>query len=188
MPILGTVASQFSSKPFGSYESIATSTVGVGGATDITFSDINSNYAHLQVRIIARTTQSNSNVNLRFQVNGDTGSNYSFHQMYAYGSSIGAEGGGNMSFGLTMQSPGSTSSGNMFGIGILDILEYKNTNIYKTFRLLGGNDQNTSTEGFSNFISTNWRSTSAITSLKFYYPAGNLAQYSQVALYGIKES
>jgi len=78
MPILGTVASQFSSKPFNSYESIQTVTVGAGGTATVTFSSIPATYTHLQIRGIARAS---ADTQLDVTLNSDTGSNYSYHTL-----------------------------------------------------------------------------------------------------------
>jgi hypothetical protein len=53
MPILGTVASQFAGKPFGSFDLISTAQ-GNGSSPVITFSDLNllTEYKHLQIRVI----------------------------------------------------------------------------------------------------------------------------------------
>jgi len=64
----------------------------------------------------------------------------------------------------------------------MDIFDYSNTNKFKTSRELGGYDLNGS--GGVGFISGNFRSTSAITSIAF---AGTtFQQYSSFALYGVK--
>ena len=45
----------------GSYESIATVTVGSGGAASVEFTSIPSTYTHLQIRAIVRTNYTSSN-------------------------------------------------------------------------------------------------------------------------------
>jgi hypothetical protein len=73
-----------------------------------------------------------------------------------------------------------------FGAGVVDILDYKDTNKYKTVRNLTGVDMNGM--GELGLISGLWRNTNAITSILFYPPANNIAQYSHFALYGIKSA
>jgi hypothetical protein len=73
---------------------------------------------------------------------------------------------------------------NMFGAGVIDILDYANTNKYKTSRLLGGEDLNGS--GRVYLMSSNWQKTTAITQIDLSFETGNCMQYSQFALYGIK--
>jgi hypothetical protein len=74
-----------------------------------------------------------------------------------------------------------------FGANIIDILDYANTNKYKTTRTLSGGDNNGS--GFVQFMSGNWRNTNAVTSIDIFQVDGDtIAEYSQFALYGIKGS
>lgn len=183
MPILGTLASQFSGKPFGSFESIATVTVGAGGSSTVTFSSIPSTYTHLQIRGIARNASTNSLFFL--QINSDTGSNYSYHRLTGNGTAASASGTatdtGLYQFG---RSPNAT---NVFGVAIYDFLDYANTNKYKTVRGLQGYEDNSG--GSINMVSGLWQSTSAITSISITMNSSLLfAEYSQFALYGIKGS
>ena len=80
--------------------------------------------------------------------------------------------------------PSSGAQPNIYNGLIIDILDYKDTNKYKTLRGLGGNDANGS--GYVSFNSGSWRSTSAITSIKLYPDTGSFNTYSHFALYGIK--
>ena len=188
MPILGTIASQFSGKPFNSFESIETVTVGSGGSATITFSSIPATYKHLQVRCIARSTYSGSGDGIQVQFNSDTslsGTNYAYHLLIGTGSSVVAAANSSYPYIVAGDTTGGTSASGMFGTNIFDILDYANTNKYKTLRTLNGNDQNGS--GSVRLISGLWRSVSAITRIDFnLLNGGNYAEYSQFALYGIK--
>ncbi len=167
-----------------SYESIASVTVGSGGSATISFTSIPSTYTHLQVRGIARDNLGFSTSEINFTFNSDTGSNYSWHRASGTGS-------GTPDYDASANASKIAFRGGSaeFGGFIIDILEYKNTNIYKTTRLLSGADKNGG--GLIGIFSGNWRSTSAITSITFNIlnpSATNFAQYSQIALYGIKGS
>ena len=73
----------------------------------------------------------------------------------------------------------------MFGATVCDILDYTNTNKYKTVRALSGHDQNGS--GVIQLRSGFWRSTSAITSITISNDQiANIAEYTRFSLYGIK--
>ncbi len=180
MPILGTVASQFSGKPFGSFESISTVTVGSGGASTIEFTSIPSTYTHLQIRYMTLFSQADYAGYIQF--NSDTASNYVWHRILGTGSSILA--GNATSQGNGLVGVGAASSTNTPGGGVVDILDYANTNKYKTVRDLAGTDANGN--GYIQFVSSLWRSTSAITSIQLLPASGIYNQYSQFALYGIK--
>ena len=162
------------------YESIATVSVGSGGSASAEFTSIPSTYQHLEIRWIAKAA---SGTRLRLQINSDTATNYSTHLLIGDGSATASFAGANEPK-IAISAATSGTSG-VFCAGIVSILDYKDTNKYKTVRTLSGIDNN----GPGGEIALNsgaWRSTSAVTSLKFYWDSGNLDQYSSFALYGIK--
>jgi hypothetical protein len=166
-----------------SFESIATVTVGSGGTTEINFTSIPSTYTHLQLRFMWNTTLANW---LSIEFNSDTTtSNYRYHELRGTGSTTYTETGNSRVFAL-QDVDAATST---FGVGVTDILDYANTNKYKTTRNLVGYDKNGS--GNIDFVSTLWMSTSAISSIRIFRnntSAGNIAQYSHFALYGCKSA
>ncbi len=167
----------------GSYESIATNTITTSTA-DITFSSIPSTYTHLQIRFIAKSTNSATAAdNLAFRFNSDTGGNYTRH--YLDGSGTSATAGANTGVSQVYATCAQTSSTpDAFGVGVLDILDYTNTNKYTTTRALSGADFNAS-GGAIQFTSGLWLNTAAITTINIRALSGNLAQYSSFALYGV---
>lgn len=176
--------------PSASFESIATVAVGSGGTSAATFSSIPSTYKHLQIRAIARDTNTNSQINsLYITFNGVGGSSYAWHRLEGLGSgtptSSGASSTGNIWIGPAATN-GYTSG--IFAAHIIDILDYANTNKNKTVRHLGGFDTNgTGSEpGEIALTSGLFMSTSAISSLTISVGGQNQAQYSHFALYGIK--
>ena len=192
MPILGIIASQnYVRTPPSSYESIATVTVGSGGSSSVSFTSIPATYTHLQVRLIAKSTETlyNQSDAINFYFNSDTTyTNYRSHWLRGNGSSASAGqiqvAGYNIYTGTIAS--GHSSQTSMFGAQIIDILDYANTNKYKTVRTLDGDELN-SAEGLVGLYSGLWMSTSAITGLTLNVTNGsNFAQYSQFALYGIK--
>jgi hypothetical protein len=181
MPVLGIIASSASPNAFAnSYESIATIN-GTGSSGSIVFSSIPSTYTHLQLRVSYQDTTASSFQSQSLFINGDSAANYSWH--YVLGD------------GATTYSNPSVSASNILGgqtvltnnsnyaVSIIDILDYANTNKYKTTRGLYGNDQNGS--GRIQLVSGAWRNTAAITSLTISTP-GNFTTASKFALYGIK--
>jgi hypothetical protein len=191
--IFGTLSSGVTIVP-SSYESIATVTVGSGGSANVEFTSIPSTYTHLQIRGIARNSQAaTGGQSLYMQFNADTGANYSRHYLGTYqgeGAAVWAGGAANESFIIPFLMPTNSLGASIFTAGIIDILDYKDTNKYKTTRSLGGYDMNGAVTGYNylNFNSGSWRSTNAITSIKLYGASSDFMQYSQFALYGIKGS
>jgi hypothetical protein len=173
-----------------SYESIATVTVGAGGSSTISFTSIPTTYQHLQVRMIARTNRASTVDAMSLRFNGvSTGSAYAWHDMIGAGT-----GGGGDPFAEALASQNeikfyrataASSGSSIFGAVIIDVLDYDDTNKYKTVRYLGGQDQNGSGEIILG--SGLWMSTSAINQIDITSFTGNsFVQYSQFALYGIK--
>jgi hypothetical protein len=167
-----------------SYESIATVTVGSGGSASVSFTSIPADYTHLQVRGILRSTRALSQAGVLFRLNSDTGSNYSFHALLGNGSGAFANGSANQTYINMGELPAGSASSGIFGAFVIDILDYKDTNKYKTVRLLTGQDRNGA--GEISFLSGNWRNTNAITSITIKEDISNMAEYSSFALYGIK--
>ena len=197
-PILGIYASSNQGQyiSYGSYESIATVTVGAGGSSSVSFSSIPSTYKHLQIRAIARVTTTGDYAYGNIQVgNGsvDTGSNYSWHVLLGEGVNASASANAsqtNIRFGAVI--PSNEMISNNFGRAIIDVLDYADTNKYKTFRTLYGQDNNgtgslsNAQKGVIALASGNWRSTSAINTITLAPSSDSWAQYSSFALYGVK--
>ena len=173
----------------GDFESIATVTVGVSSQATITFSSIPSTYKHLQIRGLCRLGSSATGANDIFiRFNSDTAANYSRHALYGTGAAASANGSASTTsaYATRATSPRAGSTANAFGVFIIDILDYADTNKYKTVRGLGGADTN-DTNGVVSLASGNWRSTSAITQIDLTDELGySFVQYSSFALYGIK--
>jgi hypothetical protein len=165
-----------------SFESIATTTVGAGGQATITFSSIPSTYKHLQIRFMSKSNNTNDAIDMRF--NSDTGNNYSYHELFGDGSSAGS-GASTPRSTIPLAGGGAPAANtNVFGVSVVDILDYADTNKFKTIRNLGGVDFNGS--GVVMLISGNWRSTSAVSTISLALRSNNVGQYSSFALYGIK--
>jgi hypothetical protein len=196
MPILGSLASG-STKSFGfgsfleltDFFQIATTTLGSSQST-ITFSSIPQDYTHLQLRLSTKTNRLSAGIDdMRIRLNGDTGSNYSIHGIYDY-SGLYAFGNASIDY-LTVQGASSTDTvANVLGVAIVDLLDYANTNKYKTVRVLAGTNNNVTSGtnlGLTAFNSGNWRNTAAVTSITLTPATGtSFVQYSSASLYGIK--
>jgi hypothetical protein len=174
----------------GDYESIATTTVGAGGAATVTFSSIAGTYSHLQLRHFCITNRGTYAIeDLKINFNSDTAANYSYHLLRGNGSTVVSAAAANASF-IYLDVASGTSVSNYFGVGVTDILDYSNTNKYKTTRSLTGIDTNGSVAGEFGRVelqSGSWRNTAAVTSIVIAPLNGTqFNQYSSFALYGIK--
>jgi hypothetical protein len=186
-PILGIMASQISGHlSTVSFDSIATTTVGSGGSSTITFSSIPGTYKHLQIRAITRDNGVGVYNTYKVTYNGDTASNYSVHAMYGQNiNTVDQFGNANQTGIIVYATPSAVASG-IFGAQVIDILDYADTNKYKTQRSIGGVSENND-NNLITVMSGSWRSTSAISSITIAANGTTLFQeYSSFALYGIK--
>jgi hypothetical protein len=171
-------------EPDGAYDALATVTLSSATST-ITFAGIPNTYKHLQIRALARSTFADTNTYPDIRFNGDSGSNYSWHILDGNGSSASAGAGTSQASAGVPTFTAGNSTANIFGVLIMDILDYANTTNNKTVRYLGGHDQNGS--GILRFSSGSWRNTSAINSITFTAIGGaNWAVNTQFSLYGVK--
>lgn len=172
----------------GSYESIATVSVGSGGQSSIVFSSIPSTYKHLQIRGIMRSTSASTGGSwCKLTCNSTTSSTgYARHVLYGTGSSAAAEGRDSSSGTgfYSFYSAHTGDNGSFAGI-VVDILDYASTSKYKTIRALDGFDSNGG--GIIMLNSELFLDTAAISSITIEQPSYTIGQYSTLALYGIKD-
>jgi len=185
MPMLGIMASAISGNlwaPGKDFDSIATVTA-TGSSATISFTSIPSTYRHLQIRVTGGISySSNAYDALAIQFNSDTTTtNYNQHYLAGSGSSAYA---GNYTSVRNAATWMIQSNTGIFSPGVIDILDYANTNKNKTVRSLSGIDFNTDGEIF--FNSTLWMNTAAITSISLVSASGVFLNNSSFALYGAK--
>ncbi len=143
--ILGILDSGGVAASTNSYESIATVTVGAGGSASISFTSIPSTYTHLQIRGIARTDRTAYFLDYgKVTFNSDSSSVYTTHHLQGDGSTTSTYADSNIAFTWMMRfaAVASPTPSNTFGAFVVDILDYKDTNKFKTIRNLGGADAN----------------------------------------------
>lgn len=167
----------------GRYYALASETVGVGGAASIQFTNIPPIYKHLQIRFMTRSAgSSSSRVNLN--INGDTSSTAAWHSFYGTGAAVAGYTIGTAYIQVGSMPTSANTAGN-FGVGVIDILDYSNSNKNKVVRSLGGHDLNGS--GLVLLNSGARYNTEILTSITLTPNAAeNFAQYSIASLYGVK--
>ena len=164
-------------------EAIATTYLEADTAT-VTFSSLGS-YEHLELRISARTDDTDNNDMVRINFNSDTGANYSRHYMRGYGSSTqgGADTAQTYSRGGWI--PGTTIDAAEYGTTIVDILDYRNASKNTTLSWLVGS----AIDANIYFVSGMWDSTAAVTSIAMTPHQGtNFVRGSEFTLYGLNSS
>lgn len=181
---LGILAS--SGGAAGAFELIQTATASGSSAT-ITFTSIPSTYKHLQLRMVARSSQATTGGQIFININSAfTGSDtiYNTHNLFANGSSVISQSlatGSTWQFGRILSANDTASA---HGATIVDLLDYTDTNKNRVMRYLSGAN---GTSARLEFGSGLWRSTTAVSSLYIQNDSlANWASGSRFSLYGIK--
>jgi hypothetical protein len=187
-PIIGIIDSAKSGNlfsPTSAYDSIGSITVGGTSVASITFTGIPSTYSHLEIRFIARVATAAYFDNIFMRFNGDSGANYTAHYIESSGTAILANSGGiSNTLMLTAKATGTTATNRVSG-GIINILDYSNTNKNKTSRTTSGAATNTTSDNSLFVTSQLWMSKAPVSSITLYSNS-NFTQYSSFALYGVK--
>jgi len=173
------------------FASIATTTVGAGGASSISFTSIPQTYKHLQIRGIARTNDAGQTQDIiGLRINSDTTTaNYVSHRIAADGTNkvAAAQAAGTYSSSWAGYATGVNGVASVFGATIIDLLDYTSTVKNKVGRTLAGNSQNNTTDNQIILGSTLYISTNAVTTITLVpIFASGFVQYTSFALYGIK--
>ena len=172
----------------GAYELISTTLI-TSNTASVTFnvSAYASTYKHLQIRAIARGTQTYGH-GTDIQCNSDTGTNYSAHYLRGNGATVVSESSinsGSMRFWPTVT--GTSGTTGSFGQAIYDFVDAFSSSKYKTVKSLYGMQDAGSFDRYIYLASGNWRSTSAITSIKLKPEGGgSFVDGSRFSIYGIK--
>jgi len=167
------------------YEPIATTTLGSDTAT-VSFSSISGSYTDL-VAVVGNISATVGNTMYCRVGNSsvDTGSNYSYTEIFGNGSGASSTRASNTSNGLlcgdtTVGMPTGTSYATL----IFNIQNYSNTTTYKT-----AISRYSSPSTVVQATAALWRSTSAINVIEFRIaPSGSFKSGSTFTLYGIKSA
>lgn len=175
MPILGIVASSISGN-LGAFESIQS--VPVTTATGlITFSNIPSTYASLQVRVFARGASGGNQAYQMYFNNDTTLSNYAYHCMGGDGSSFTQSVLGQAHVGSCRE--------NAWNVTVIDIPDYTSTSKAKVRNSFSGSMSQT--DGSVFYYGSIWNNTTAVNRIDLTHTSGaNFITGSVFALYGLK--
>jgi hypothetical protein len=168
------------------YIKIASTTVGLLGVTNITFSSIPATYTDLVLLTSLRGDDGQAAVLNKLTFNGNA-SGYTERLVYGNGSAA-------ASANHTTQSqldwsalmPGLTATANTFSNNLLYIPNYASSN-YKSISSDSAAENNTTAANF--YVNAGlWSNTAAITSIELTSSANKIVQYSTATLYGISKS
>ena len=163
------------------YKLISSSTVGGGGATDITFSSIPATYTDLIIKGSFRGTGTGS-PNTMLDING-VSTNRTMKWVQGNGGAV-------SSYNFTTADIGTanttTQTANTFCSFEIYLFNYSSAS-NKCFGVESVQESNTGTV-YVDLLAGLWSNTAVITSLKVYINGQNLGQYSTAYLYGISNA
>lgn len=154
------------------YEPIASTTISGSSTNSVTFSSIAADWTDLI--LVAHYSLTGSALP-QIQFNSDTGGNYSDTDLTGSGASASSGRDSNQTKGYL------GNNGQNNNVIVANIMSYANTNVYKTV-LSSYANAGAAVDRRVNL----WRSTSAITAVKFYLSANNFADGATISLFGVK--
>ncbi len=164
------------------FELIASSTVGSGGAANIDFTSIPSTYTDLVVLVSARSVRAQTQDGMNIKFNSST---TSFTGRYL------------ATIGTTPQSgtftngagsiPAANATASTFSSHFIYIPNYAGSS-NKSYSIDSVRENNSTTVFELDLIAGLWSNSSAITSIGFYNDNANFAQHSTAYLYGVKNA
>jgi hypothetical protein len=158
------------------YEPIATTTLG-SAASSITFSSISAAYTDL--RLVLVSTSNSGNLNTRARFNSDTGTNYSYTQLYADGTGAYSGRSSNVAYAPLDEDATSTTPPVMLTVDFFNYAGSTNKTYLQTMQM----DKN----GSGSVVRQVglWRNTAAINTILIYTSTSNFAVGTTATLYGI---
>jgi len=165
------------------FELIASSTVGAGGAANIEFTAIASTWTDLCLVVSLRTTTTKTDGwdDTQLKINGSSAS-ITGRQLYGTGTTASS----NTSTAGGVFADHASMTANSFASASLYFPNYAGSS-YKSFSVDSATEQNANS-ALRSFYAGLWSSTSPITSIGLDAISSTFVQYSSAYLYGIKNS
>lgn len=160
---------------------IESKTLGSAQAS-IEFTNIPQTFTDLYLVTSVRSAGASSTDNVRIQINGAT-SGHNSRVLYGTGSGVGSTSDSNTSNFPFIYSGGTNFTSNTFNNASAYFPNYSGS----TTKSMSSDSvmENNGTEAFQSIQAGLFNSTDAISSIKIYFAAANIAQYSSASLYGI---
>lgn len=186
MLLLGVVQAQAAGDEFLSSFDLLDERVLTTTTASVTFSslgDYAADYQHLQVRFALRNNSGGrTTTSVRSVLNGDTGSNYNGHGLGGNSSSVFSFTTGTTTSAISGIISTTDTAANIFGAGVIDLLDPFSTTKNKTFRTLSGTTGGNRIDLHSGL----YISTATVTSWLLKPEADSFVANGRISLYGIK--
>jgi hypothetical protein len=168
------------------FEKIAFTEVGSGGAADITFNTILANWTDLCVVASLRNTGAGGPYEGVVRFNGST-SGYTDKWIRGAGSGTPISANDSSTGIFDLFHPGAGATASTFGNLSIYVPNYTSASTYKSVSIDVVTEDN-ATLAYASLSAGLWSNNSAITSLSLVAWSGSFAQYSTATLYGIKKA
>jgi len=166
------------------YALISSTTVGSGGAANITFSSIPNTYTDLVLKLSARTNASGTDwINCSISINGSTSN---FNQVFLYGDGTSLTPASRTDNLNVAFANGATSTANTFSNEEFYFTRYASSNL-KRFGVDKIAEKNAAS-AYQHLNSVLWSNSAAITSIAITPQSGSYVENTTAYLYGISNS
>jgi hypothetical protein len=179
----------YSLAPASSFDLLETQVL-TSNQASVTFSSLSTyaaDYQHLQIRMVARNTNTGAGFNdaMRLRINGDTGNNYASHRLATTDGPVISSANTSESFiRMWLINPNGTSG---YQANVIDFLDAYSTSKNTTIRNFEGAMQTTTNyQRFVGLTSGVWLNIAAMTSIEFSVAVDAFATGSRFSLYGIR--
>jgi hypothetical protein len=168
------------------YSLLASSTVGAGGTSAITFNNIPQNYTDLVLKLSTRQSGASSATTIRMGFNGSTVAIYNYRHIQGDGGSASSSSGtgATNTSNETVVNDGAGATANTFASGEVYIPNYTSANA-KSWSADSVQENNASV-AYSRLTAGLWNNLTAINRISLVDSEGNFVQYSTAYLYGIR--
>lgn len=168
------------------FELIASTTVGSGGAASIDFTSIPSTFTDLMLVTSCRSNRAAAAADLRFRLNGNTSSIYSYRQLYGFSGGAGSDT-TTTTFAVIGQTPAASSTASTFDNSSVYIPNYAgSTN--KSYSIDNAWENNSASAWQLNLFAGLFASTTAVSSISVYISTGSFVEHSTAYLYGVSNA
>ena len=165
------------------FELIASSTVGSGGAANIDFTSIPATFTDICLKYSLRTVRAALVDDVIFDINTST-ANFTVKRLIGDGTNVSSAG---YSTGMFAFSDAANNTASAFGNGELYIPNYAGSNNKSISS--DSVTENNGTAGYAFLAAVLWSNTAAITGIKIRSDSSNnFVQYSTAYLYGVKNA
>ena len=171
------------------YRAITTTTVGAGGASNITFSNIPQTFTDLLIKASLRDSRTDAPVTDTIVTFNSSSSGYSLRMIYGQSTGTGTSGNASATYIAGLYENTNQTTSNTFCNTDIYIPNYTSSS-NKSVSVEAVTEKNGATDIYVSFVAGLWANSSAITSITLAPMYGSLTyvQYSTATLYGIKNS